>query len=108
MYAVVTRVRIDPNRLDEANRVLHETVVPRTREREGFVSAHYLRSTDGTRGTAFELYETEAAAKEAATQTGPPEGAPVEVDGTEVCEVIAEASSKTSITDQLKHALARH
>jgi hypothetical protein len=110
MHAAVTRVRIDPNRLDEARRILHEKVIPYTREREGFDSAYFLGSPDGTHGLAVELYETEAQARSAATpsEAAPPEEAPVELEDTEVYEVIGKASSRSSLTHQFRKAFAGH
>lgn len=50
MYGLVVRVKIDPDRGDEAAQMLKAQVVPKSRERAGFTGGYWLRSDDGTRG----------------------------------------------------------
>ena len=40
MYAVIVRVEIDATRLDEADKLLHATVVPRVKSAEGFCASN--------------------------------------------------------------------
>ena len=92
MYGVVVRVEIDAGRGDEATKMLHDTVVPQVKSLDGFVRGVWLRSTDGTKGRGVVLFETEEQARAAAESAPrPPAGGPVEFEGAEVVEVVAEA-----------------
>jgi hypothetical protein len=94
MYAVIVRVEIDATRLDEADKLLHATVVPRVKSAEGFVRGLWLRSTDGQTGRGLVVFDSEEHAQagaEQARQQAPPPGAPVTFQSAEVVEVVAEA-----------------
>jgi hypothetical protein len=92
MYGVVVRVQIEAGRGDEATTMLHETVVPQVKAMDGFVRGVWLRSTDGTMGRGVVLFETEEQARAAADSAPrPPAGGPVDFQGAEVVEVVAEA-----------------
>jgi hypothetical protein len=94
MYAVIGRVEIDASRRDEAQKTLQEEVIPRVKSAEGFVRGLWLRSSDGTKGRAVVVFDTEEHARagaEMARQQAPPPGAPVTFESAEVVEVVAEA-----------------
>jgi len=90
MYAVITRVDIDPTRAEEAREGLIEMVVPAVRQRPGLQGAYWFRSLDGSSGISFELYDTEEAAQAiAATPPQVPPDGPVKFVGIEVSTVEA-------------------
>ncbi len=92
MHAVVVNVDIDPARGDEARQFLHTVVVPGSIQWPGFVSGTWGRSVEGTHGVGMILFETEAAARNAAEQAVErPPGAPLEIVSAEVFEVQAQA-----------------
>jgi hypothetical protein len=91
MHAVVVRVEIDSTRFDEAEKLLHGTVVPTVKSLEGFVRGLWLHASDG-RGRGVIVFDSEEHAHAAAEQVPrPPEGGPVTFQGAEVVEVVAEA-----------------
>lgn len=93
MHAVVVHVEIDAGKADEAQTLLDEGVVPQVKQAPGFVSGTWAHSADGTRGQGLILFDSEDAAKAAATQAaeGPPPGGPVKFVSAEVFEVVAQA-----------------
>jgi len=93
MHVIVVTVAIDPARADEAEAMLHSTVVPDVKQLPGFVSGTWARSADGTKGHSVVIFENEDAANAAVGQArqGPPSGAPVKTLYAEVYEVIAQA-----------------
>lgn len=92
MYGVVGEVWIDQARHDEAEQMLHDTIVPSVKAQPGFVAAYWFRSNDGRTGKSFVVYESEEAARKAAeNRPSPPEGAPVTVVRFEFLPVIAQA-----------------
>ena len=93
MHAIVVTVEIDPARADEAEAMLHSTVVPDVKQMPGFVSGTWARSADGTKGHSVVIFENEDAAKAAVGQArqGPPPEAPVKTLYAEVYEVVAQA-----------------
>jgi hypothetical protein len=94
MYAVIGRVEIDATRGDEAQKELHDSVLPMVKSMEGFVRGLWLRSTDGTTGRGVVVFDTEEharAAAELSRQQPPPAGGPVTFQGADVVEVVAEA-----------------
>jgi hypothetical protein len=93
MHAVVTHVTIDPNRIDEAEKLLNSTVMPRATSAKGFVSGVWTHDADGN-GVGVAVFETEddANALVSATQASPPpDGAPTTIDSVEVYTVAGTA-----------------
>jgi hypothetical protein len=94
MHAVVSEVRVDPSREEEARKLLHDVVVPQARQFEGFVAGRWLRALQGQKGVAVIFFSSEQAARaavERARSEGPPPGGPVAMESIDVFEVIAEA-----------------
>ena len=88
MHAVVVRATIGES--DLAEKGLKERVLPRVKEAPGLVAAYWTRSDDKTNGVAMIVFESEEAARGAASMIGsapPPET--VTLDNVEVREVIA-------------------
>ncbi len=74
MYGVIGQVKIDPARGDEAEKMLHEQVIPMVKQAPGFVTAHWLRSDDGASGYSMIIFESEADARKAVESVQPPPG----------------------------------
>jgi hypothetical protein len=91
MHAVLVSARIDPDRADEAEKLLHEQTVPRASSFDGFVKGYWARSLDRSRGRGTLIFRSEAAAKAASEQIAVPPGAPTTIESIEVFEVLAEA-----------------
>jgi quinol monooxygenase YgiN len=93
MYAIVVHVKIDASRRDEAERLLHEEVVPSVKQAPGLVSAYWLRSEDGTDGYSVIVFEDKDAAQKAVdlNPPQPPADAPVQLASVEIHEVLATA-----------------
>ena len=89
MHAVLVKVSISD--VENSQRELRETVVPRISGLPGFVGGYWTRSDDGSNGRAMIVFESEEAARAAAERIGPgvPEG--VTFESAEVREVIANA-----------------
>ena len=91
MHAVLVSARIDPDRADEAEKLLHEQTVPRASSFDGFVKGYWARAADRTRGRGTLIFDSEAAAKAASEQIVLPPGGPTTIERIEVFEVLAEA-----------------
>lgn len=92
MHGLVFEVTIDPARGDEAEKLLHETVVPPVKALPGFVTAYWLRSDDGTRGVSVVVFESEETAQNALDNgPRPPEGAPATIIRVDRMAVLAHA-----------------
>lgn len=92
MFGVVGEVWIDEARRDEAEKLLHEMIIPSVKAEPGFVAAYWFRSIDGGTGKSFVVFESEEAArKAAANRPKPPQDAPVAVVRFELLPVIAQA-----------------
>jgi hypothetical protein len=91
MHAVLVSVRIDPDRSDEAEKLLHEQTVPRASSLDGFVKGYWARAADRARGRGTLIFDSEAAAKAASEQIAQPPGGPTTIESIEVFEVLAEA-----------------
>jgi hypothetical protein len=88
MHAVVVRATIGES--DVAEKGLKEQVLPRVKEAPGLVAAYWTRSDDKTNGVSMIVFESEEAARAAASMIGnapPPET--VTLDNVEVREVVA-------------------
>jgi hypothetical protein len=53
MHAVVTEVKVDPSREEEARKLLHDVVVPQAKQFDGFVAGTWLRAISGDRGVYY-------------------------------------------------------
>ena len=94
MHGVIVQVRIDPDRDEEAKRMLHEMVVPMAKGLAGFASGTWLRALEGDGGRGVLLFESEETARAGAEQIrseGPPPGVPVTMESVEAYEVLAQA-----------------
>ncbi|TMK62322.1 MAG: hypothetical protein E6G07_10600 [Actinobacteria bacterium] len=87
MHAVVVRVSIKDG--EEATRALQEQVVPAVSQAPGFVAGYWTRKDDG--GLSMIVFESEDAARSASERIrdGVPDS--VDLEGTEVREVVAHA-----------------
>jgi hypothetical protein len=92
MYAVVGQVKVDPQREEEARKLLEDFVVPSARGLAGFAGGTWARALDGDTGHSLLLFDSEENARAAATQVaeGPPPGAPVSFVSVSVGEVVAQ------------------
>jgi hypothetical protein len=93
MHAIVVHVKIDPSRQDEAERMLHEEVIPSVKQAPGLVGAYWLRSEDGSQGYSVMLFDDKDAAQNAIDLNPPqaPPDSPVQLAGVEIHEVLAQA-----------------
>ncbi|HEX9711709.1 MAG TPA: hypothetical protein VGB52_04030 [Actinomycetota bacterium] len=88
MYAVFVVSEIDPKRLDEADAMLRETLVPKIKAAPGFVSGTWARGAGGE-ARSIALFETEEAAKATfqAVAAGMPADGPVTIKTSSILEV---------------------
>lgn len=91
MYAVVVRVNIDPNHIEEALALPAAVIIPMLESQAGFAGCYFTRSDDGTNGLSISLFDTKENAEASAASATPPPGAPVTMDSVEVREVVASA-----------------
>ena len=93
MHAVISQVRIDPSRREEARKLLGEVVVPQAKARAGFSRGTWLRSLEDDRGTSVLLFDSEDTARAALEQIrqGPPPGGPSTFVSADLFEVVAQA-----------------
>ena len=93
MFALIGSAEIDQDRVQEAEAILKERLLPSVKAMDGFVSGTWTRSLDDASGTSMVLFESEAeanAAMEAAKEMVPPPGAPITF-GVRLVRVIAQA-----------------
>jgi hypothetical protein len=89
MYAVHVSVTIDPSRADEAMRLLHDSVVPGSKQAPGFQRGTWFG--DGTtKGYALMTFDSEANAQHAASMVSPNADDPVTLESVDVLAVQAE------------------
>ena len=92
MFGLVVEVAIEAGRTEEAEKMLTEMVVPMVKATPGFVSGTWLQSDDGLVGTAFILFESEEAARDAAANAPrPPAGSGVTATRFEAMRIAAQA-----------------
>ena len=94
MHGVIVQVKIDSNHEEEAERMLHEAVVPAAKGLAGFTSGTWLRALEGDGGRGVLLFESEEAARAAVERIrseGPPPGVPVTLETVDAYEVLAQA-----------------
>ncbi len=60
MYARVVNVQFQPGKLDEANRIVNESIVPVLKEQKGFKGQLLLTQQDTGKAISINLWETEA------------------------------------------------
>jgi hypothetical protein len=91
MHAVAVRVTIGD--VANAQKELHERVVPAVSATPGLVAAYWTRSEDGSNGLSMLVFETEDAARGMADRIRGADWMPetVSLDSAEVREVIASA-----------------
>lgn len=91
MYALLGHIDIDPERVDEAEAMLRERLVPAVKQFDGFVSGTFTRDRDGTWGRSVVVFDNEAAAEKAAENArsmAPPEGSPIRFRTFDVVTVV--------------------
>jgi hypothetical protein len=95
MYALLVEVRIDPARIEEAERGLHEEVVPQVSSAPGFVRGIWAHNKSNDAGTGLVVFESEEQAEQMAAmvpqQLAANKDAPITLERTTVLEVVAEA-----------------
>lgn len=93
MHAAVLHVSIDPKRIDDAEKELHATVIPRAKSAKGFVSGVWSHSPNG-KGVGVVVFENEQDASDfvSMAQAAPaPDDSPVTVESVEVSTVAGTA-----------------
>ena len=95
MFARVTTVQASPDKVEQANRLINDQVIPAVRQMQGFKAGYWLVDRDTGRGMGITLWEDEQAL-EAGRQGVPQLRARIEQElGTSVdiqeYEVIAQA-----------------
>jgi len=94
VFAVIGSAEIDSDRVEEAESILKERLLPSVKAMEGFVSGTWTRALDDASGTSMVVFESEAvanAAIEAAKGMAPPPGAPITFGGFRLVRVVAQA-----------------
>jgi hypothetical protein len=91
MHAVFVRLTLEPSRADEAEKLLHEVVVPTARQATGFQTGYWARSDDSTKGTSVEVFDTETNAKAFVDSMQIVPGSPVSIDSVDIMEILASA-----------------
>ena len=94
MFAVLGDVEVDSDRVDEAQAMLMNGLLPQVKEMDGFASGTWTRDRDGSRMRSVVIFQDEASAlkaAEAAKGMAPPDGAPIRFGTVDVVEVVAQA-----------------
>jgi heme-degrading monooxygenase HmoA len=91
MHAVFVRLTLEAGRGDEAEKILHDVVVPTARQATGFQSGYWARSDDRTKGASVEVFDTEANAKAFVDSMQIVPGSPVSLDSVDIMEILASA-----------------
>ena len=89
MYAVLVDVQIAQGKFDEAQKGLHDFVIPTSKGAQGFVKGTWFG--DETSGHALVLFESEESAKGMAGQVASGPEDPVQIQRVQVYRVHAEA-----------------
>ena len=93
MYGIIIDVKVNPNREDEARKMLTDIIVPRARTHNGIVAGYWLRESDTDILRTIQIYDTKNNALETAERIrsqGPPPGAPVTLVSISIGEAIAQ------------------
>ena len=92
MFGLAVSIVIKDGRADEAERMLHEVIVPRAQLAEGFVSGQWIMSDDRTVGRSLVIFQTREGAEAIAAALGQtPASAPIKVVGATIGNVVAHA-----------------
>jgi hypothetical protein len=92
MHAVLTTVNIASGQFENAQKFLHETVVPRVRKAPGFVRAVWTIDGGQSTGISMLVFNTKSDAENAVQQMrSSPMPSGVTLNNAEIREVIAEA-----------------
>jgi hypothetical protein len=94
MYALVGHVKIDPGRIDQAEKQLSEMVIPAVSGAKGFVSGTWAHSDELGSGVSIATFETEEDARAflAGMQSMPmPPDSPVTIESMELYRVAGTA-----------------
>ena len=89
MHAVIVRVTISDG--EEATKHLRDEIVPRVKQAPGFVAGYWVRIEGGDQGRATIVFESEDAARGAASQIEQEANPAATVDSIDVGEVIDSA-----------------
>lgn len=60
MYARAVNIQFQPGKIDEANHIVKELVIPALREQKGFRGQLFLTQHDMSKAISINLWETEA------------------------------------------------
>jgi hypothetical protein len=98
VFGIIIDVTVDPQREDEARRMLHERIVPKAQAHTGFVAGYWLRALDGDTLRSMHLFDSRENALGAASEIesqGPQLGAQVGVtlQSVETYELVAQAQT---------------
>ena len=63
MYARVTTFQVQPGKIDEANRIATESIIPAIKQQAGFKSFFTLQDRGTGKAVLITIFETEAAMK---------------------------------------------
>ena len=88
MHALLFTVTIHER--EEADRLLHEQLVPTMSQAPGFVGGYWVNSGEN-QGTSVIVFETESAARDVADHAEPPPTGAFTVERFEIGEVVAHA-----------------
>ena len=88
MHAIVFRVTI--RQREEADRLLHEELVPGLSQAPGFVAGYWVNIGENE-GTAVVVFESEDAAQGVGDAGGPPQTDAFTVESIEIGQVVAHA-----------------
>jgi hypothetical protein len=93
MYAVIGQVKLDPNRRDEALKMIKERGEAMVRGFTGVIAGYWARAVDGDIQHSIWLFDNEenARAAFAVFAKGPPPGAPATFVSVDLCEVVGQA-----------------
>ena len=90
MFAVIGQVRLDPNRRDEALKLIKERGEAMVRGMAGAVAGYWARPLGGDLQYSIWMFDSEASARAAVAVfgKGPPPGAPATFVSLDLCEVV--------------------
>ena len=74
MYGIIIEVKVDPNRENEAGRMIREMIVPKAKAHAGFAAGYWLRALESDVIRSVHLYESQESAQAAADARGLPFG----------------------------------
>jgi len=89
MYAVVVKVRVEAGRIQEAQASLRSDVLPRVQQAPGVTAGYWLAPVNGGEGMSVVFVDDREHAEHLAGTVPAQPGPGVELQSTEVREVIA-------------------